>query len=106
MARDLGQSFGRTGIIDAPRGDIRAFEETPFIRGVAHGIVRFDYRGRHRVLLSHLTPADVNWICQRLQTLTDAQWQDAFRAGGYAPDLANRFIRRFKQKIKEGLAIQ
>jgi hypothetical protein len=37
--------------------------------------------------------------------LTDQQWQDAFRAGGYAPELANRFIRRFKQKIDEGLAL-
>ena len=29
----------------------------------------------------------------------------AFRAGGYAPELAERFIRRFKQKIEEGLAV-
>jgi len=29
----------------------------------------------------------------------------AFRAGGYAPEMANRFIRRFKQKIEEGLAL-
>jgi hypothetical protein len=47
----------------------------------------------------------VKWICRRLQALTDAQWQDAFRAGGYAPELANRFIRRMKQKIDEGLAL-
>jgi hypothetical protein len=106
VARDLGQSFGRTGVINAPRGDIQVFEETPFIRGVVDGKVRFDWRGRHGVLLSKMTPADVHWICERLQTLTDKQWDDAFRAGGYAPELASRFIRRFKQKIKEGLAVQ
>jgi hypothetical protein len=105
VARDLGQSFGRTGVIDAPRGDIHAFENTPFIRGMAGPYVRFDYRGRHGVLMSHLTPADVRWICERLQALTDRQWQDAFRAGGYAPDLAGRFIHRFKEKIQEGLAL-
>jgi hypothetical protein len=105
VARDLGQSFGRTGVIDAPRGDIQAFESTRFIVGVEDGFVRFDYRGRHRELISKLTPADVHWICQRLQTLTDKQWSDAFRAGGYAPELADRFIRRFKQKIREGFAI-
>jgi hypothetical protein len=33
------------------------------------------------------------------------QWQDVFRAGGYAPQVAGRFIRRLKQKIEEGLAI-
>jgi hypothetical protein len=53
-----------------------------------------------------MTPADVQWICRRLQHLSDQQWQDAFRAGGYAPELADRFIRRFKQKIAEGLALQ
>jgi hypothetical protein len=105
VARDLGQSFGRTGVIDAPRGDIKVFEETPFIKGMAGQYVRFDYRGRHGRLVDRMTPADVRWICERLQRLTDRQWQDAFRAGGYAPEIASRFIRRFKQKIEEGLAV-
>jgi hypothetical protein len=105
VARDLGQSFGRTGVINAPRGDVQVFEETPFIRKVENGYVRFDWRGRHDVLVSHLTPADVHWICSRLATLTDKQWSDAFRAGGYPPPIAERFIRRFKQKIQEGLAL-
>jgi hypothetical protein len=105
VARDLGQSFGRTGVIDAPRGDVKVFEETPFIKGMAGQYVRFDYRGRHGVLVDHMTAADVRWICERLQRLTDRQWNDAFRAGGYAPEVAARFIRRFKQKIQEGLAL-
>ncbi|HTI38101.1 MAG TPA: hypothetical protein VL484_11100 [Vicinamibacterales bacterium] len=107
VARDLGQSFGRTGIVNAPRGDIQVFETTPFIKGVdEHGKVRFDYRGRNAALVSSMTPADVHWTCEHLNLLTDRQWEDAFRAGGYAPELANRFIRRFKQKIKEGFAIK
>jgi hypothetical protein len=105
VARDLGQSFGRTGVIDAPRGDVKVFEQTPFIKGMAGQYVRFDYRGRHGVLVDHMTAADVRWICERLQRLTDRQWNDAFRAGGYAPETASRFIRRFKQKIAEGLAL-
>jgi hypothetical protein len=105
VARDLGQSFGRTGVIDAPRGDPKIFEETPFIKGTVKQYVRFDYRGRHGVLVDHMTVADVRWICERLQRLSDRQWQDAFRAGGYAPEVANRFIHRFKQKIQEGLAV-
>jgi hypothetical protein len=105
VAKDLGQSFGRTGVIDAPRGDVRVFEETPFIKGMVGPYVRFDYRGRHGVLVDHTTAADVRWICEKLQPLTDTQWRDAFRAGGYAPETANRFIRRFKQKIEEGLAL-
>jgi len=107
VARDLGQSFGRTGRINPPRGDIKVWEETPFIKGVnKNGHVVFEYHGRHHELVASMTPADVQWICQHLQMLTDRQWNDAFRAGGYPPELADRFIRRFKQKIQEGLAIQ
>jgi hypothetical protein len=106
IARDLGQSFGRTGTLDAPRGDPQVFEQTPFIKGVVNGTVRFDYRGRHRVLFDHIVPADVRWTCERLQKLTDEQWADAFRAGGYPPAVADRFIRRMKQKIAEGLALK
>jgi hypothetical protein len=105
VARDLGQSFGRTGVLDAPRGDPKVFEDTPFIKGMVGQNVRFDWRGRHGVLVDHMTAADVRWICERLQQLTDKQWNDAFRAGGYNPQVADRFIRRFKQKIEEGLAL-
>jgi hypothetical protein len=81
------------------------FEDTPFIKGMSGQYVRFDWRGRHGVLLEHITPDDVHWISERMQRLTDQQWDDAFRAGGYAPEVAQRFIRRFKQKIQEGLAV-
>ena len=106
VARDLGQSFGRTGVIDAPRGDPAVFEQTPFIKGVQGGKVQFDYRGRHRVLFENIRSADVRWICQQLKALTDAQWHDAFRAGGFPAPIAERFIRRMKQKIDEGLALK
>lgn len=105
VARDLGLSFGRTGVFEPPRGDVKVFEETPFILGMNGQYVRFEWRGRHGVLIEHITPSDVKWICGKLRALTDRQWQDAFRAGGYAPSLADRFIRRFKQKIDEGLAL-
>ena len=106
VARDLGQTFGRTGVIDAPRGDPEVFEQTPFILGVENGRVRLDYRGRHKALFTEIRPADVRWICERLDKLTDRQWQDAFRAGGIEPQAAQRFIRRMKQKIAEGLALE
>jgi len=106
VARDLGQTFGRTGVIDAPRGDPEVFEQTPFILDVEDGRVRLDYRGRHKALFTDIRTADVRWICERLDKLTDRQWQDAFRAGGIDPLAAERFIRRMKQKIAEGLALE
>ena len=106
VARDLGHTFGRTGIIDAPRGDIDVYEKTPFIRGVENGKVRFEYRGRYKALFANIPPADVRWVCERLNRLTDRQWSDAFRAGGIEGEMADRFIRRTKQKISEGLALR
>ena len=106
VARDIGHTFGRTGVMDAPRGDVEVFEKTPFIKGLVNGRVQFEWRGLHDALVEDIKPADVRWICGRLQRLTDAQWQDAFRAGGYPPEDANRFIRRLKQKIAEGLALK
>jgi hypothetical protein len=106
VIRDVGHTFGRTGTIDAPRGNVQVFEETPFIKGVANGRVTFEYRGRHKTLFDDVTPADVRWVCGELRKLTDAQWQDAFRSGGYAKETADRFIQRMKQKIAEGLALK
>ena len=105
VARDLGHTFGRTGVIDAPRDDNDVFDETPFIKAVNNGVVTFEYRGLHGPLFKSITVADVQWICGRLSKLTDKQWADAFRAGGYAEPTAQRYIRRLKQKIAEGLAV-
>lgn len=105
VARDLGHTFGRSGLVRAPRNDIEAFEQAPFITGVKDGFVDVEFDGRHGALVEKITVADVRWICQRLNALTDRQWRDAFRAGAYEPALANRFIRRMKQKIAEGLAL-
>jgi hypothetical protein len=106
VARDLGQTFGRTGALDPPRGDPDIFDKTGFITGVENGFVRFDYRGRHKVLFSRITPADVRWVCQRLSALSDAQLHDAFRAGGYPRATAERFITRLRQKIAQGVQLK
>jgi len=105
VARDLGHAFGRSGLIDAPRNDIEAFEQSKFITGVENGIVKFDFHGRHGALVDRITVADVRWICTRLNALSERQWRDAFRAGAYDSALADRFIRRMKQKIAEGLSL-
>jgi hypothetical protein len=106
VARDLGQTFGRTGLLDGLRDDIEAFDQSGFIKGVDNGIVKFEYNGLNKALLDDITPADVAWICARLSRLTARQWSDAFRAGGYAEPTAQRYIRRLKLKIAQGLALE
>ena len=105
VVRDIGQAFGRSGTFDPPRGDIDVFERTGFIRSVSGDRVELEYAGRHAALFEHIRVDDVVWLCRQLDRLTDRQWSDAFRAGGYEPLVADRFIRRMKEKIAEGLAI-
>ena len=50
-------------------------------------------------------PADVRWTADLLHRITDQQWDDAFRAAGYSPEVRARFIRKIKAKIAEGLAV-
>ncbi len=102
VVRDLGTALGETGRLAPQRGDPDVFELAPFITGVRNGFVTFNYRGWHRELFEHITPDDVLWACELLGRLSDRQWADAFRAGGYAPVLADRFIRRLHEKIAEG----
>jgi hypothetical protein len=105
VARDIGHTFGRTGKLNASRGDVDVFERTPFIRAVHGDMVELEYSGLHGELFKQVRVADVRWICAQLDRLTDRQWIDAFRAGGYERGVADRFIRRMKAKVAEGLAL-
>lgn len=107
VMRDVGQAFGETGMIWPARNDIETFEKEKFIEGLREdGTVRFNYSGLHKELFRNLRPADVRWTAERLSRLSERQWEDAFRAAEYEPDLAQRFIRRMKEKIAEGMALQ
>lgn len=105
VVRDVGHTFGRSGRFESPRGDIDAFESTGFIRRVVGERVELERAGRHSELYTNISIADVRWICEGLDALTDKQWADAFRAGGYESGIAGRFIREMKSKIAEGLTL-
>jgi hypothetical protein len=104
-SRDIGHTFGRTGALESPRGDVDAFQTTGFIQDVEGDRAELAYGGRHRDLFTDVTGADVRWICELLAGLTDEQLRDAFRAGAYEPRLATRFIRKLRAKVAEGLAL-
>lgn len=105
VARDLGQTFGRTGLLNPPRADIEAFEKTAFIVSTNGDRVTLEYTGRHKKLFSDVRSSDVVWLCQRLAKLSDTQVLDAFRAGGYDAATALPFITKLKAKVAEGLAL-
>jgi hypothetical protein len=102
VVRDLGTALGETGRLAPQRGDPDIFEREPFITGVKDGFVQFNYHGWHQELVKRISPGDVAWASAWLGQLSEQQWSDAFRAGGYAPAVADRFIGRLREKIDEG----
>jgi len=68
--------------------------------------VTLDYRGQHRELLRDISIADVVWACELMNRLSDAQLDDAFEAGGYPPNIRERYIRKIRAKLQEGLDLR
>ena len=93
--RDLGTALGETGRLKPKRSDPDLFERLRFVNGVNDGYVEFNYHGWHQELLRHrITPQDMQWACDLLTGISHSQWREAFRAGGYPPADAERYIRR------------
>ena len=107
VVRDVGSALGETAKLDAREGNPDLFDRLGFIKGVHNGLVEFDYHGWHQELITkRITPDDVRWACEHLAKLSDAQWHDAFRAGGFDPAAAERFIARLEAKIDDGLKLR
>ena len=106
LARDLGAALGDTNRIAPRKNDPDSFEKEPYILGVSNGHVQFAYNGWYKNLtIDRITPEEVAWASELLGSLTDKQWADAFRAGGYEPAVARRFIAKLKEKVEQGRAL-
>ena len=102
IVRDLGAALGDLNRFAPRKGHPDAFERQPFIVGVKSGYVEFGYNGLYKSLVrDRITPADMAWASDLLGQLSDRQWQDAFRAGGFESAVADRFIRKLRQKIQQ-----
>jgi hypothetical protein len=103
VARDIGAALGDAHRLAPRKGHPDTFERTPFITGVNNGHVQFAYTGWYKnLVLDRITPEDLAWASNLLGQLSDRQWQDAFRAGGYDAETSNRFIKKLRAKIEEG----
>ena len=89
------------GILKRPkRNNPELFEQQEFITGFKSGFVEFDHPIKQRMLVEgRITPGEVAWAGNLLAGLSERQWQDAFRAGGYEPDVAARFVRKIRLNI-------
>ena len=103
VVRDLGAALGDLNPFAPRKGNPDAFEQQPYILGVNSGFVEFAYNGLYsRLVRDRITPEDVAWTSNLLAQLSDRQWHDAFRAGGFEPAAADRFIRKLRQKVQQG----
>lgn len=106
VSRDIGAALGDLNSLAPRKGDIATFETTPYIVGVQNGHVQFAYGGWYKKLLQdRITPEEVAWASELLGRLSDQQFADAFRAGGYDPAVANRFIAKLREKIEQGRSL-
>jgi hypothetical protein len=108
VVKDLGESFGRSvRIFIGSQSDVSDFTREGFIRNVEGDRVEleFDEIILNRGIDQHLTVDDVLWTCRRLARLSERQWRDAFRAGGYSDADAAAYIAQMQRKIAQGLAL-
>jgi hypothetical protein len=113
VVKDLGASLGQSGWLQHTKNDVEGFEREPFIRAVRGREVELYLRvgylrdvWQDRRLGDGIRVDDVRWLCSRLAALSDQQWSDAFRAGGYPEPQAQRFIARLRAKVQEGMQLR
>jgi hypothetical protein len=106
VVRDVGAALGDFDRFTPRKNNIAAFEKAAYINGVENGHVQFAYKGWYTPFIEdRISPADVVWASNLLGRLSDKQWNDAFRAAGYEPAEASRFIAKIKQKVKDGRSL-
>lgn len=109
VVQDLGASLGTFQTFPyaiGTRNEVDDFESTPFVRHVNGSKVELTYRGRHQAVIQQLKVADVIWACELLNELSDAQFDDAFKAARYDEGRRVRFIKKIREKIREGLELR
>jgi hypothetical protein len=112
VVRDLGRALGKESLtfprwlrwraLAGSMNNVADFEETGFIRRVRDGFVEFEYSGLEGNLFDDISPDEVVWLCELFERLTDAQWDDAFRAAGYPEEVRARYVRKIKEKVGQG----
>jgi hypothetical protein len=106
VVKDIGGALGGHkallgSIRSATKDDLDRFEKTGFVKGYDGQRARLDYKGRyyHNLYDQH-DVSDIQWVRDRLGRLTESQWNDAFRAGGYSPEETARFVSKIQNKLE------
>jgi hypothetical protein len=117
VVRDVGASLGHSKqspifkMLGTPgsqgsKNDIDGFEQQGFIKKVDGDKVSFDYRGLNQALVDRVRVPDVIWACEMMARIPDGHWQAAFKAGAFPQEDTDRYIKKIKEKIAQGLALK
>ena len=121
MVTDLGASFGDVRLTrdrKFSKGNLALYQDSKFIDRVDSEYVDFDtphrpaavvlvnpheYFSRVRIdwVGKHVPRADARWIGELLSQLSTSQIRDAFRAGGYSPQVVDGFTTVVESRIAE-----
>jgi len=113
VVRDVGYALGKESPklwwfrwrwLRGSKNDIEDFEQTGFVKRAEDALV-FDYGGLDPGLFKGISISDIRWLCERFAALSDSQFDDAFRAADYPKDIRERYIRKIKEKINQGLSV-
>ena len=106
---DLGATFGKLGNNNLPfffrlgrkTNDPGTWYEAGFVKGVEDGMIDFDFKGKGRSLMDDITVEQGRWLAQRLDSLSDKQIADAFRAANYSAEDIKILQGGFKARLEE-----
>jgi hypothetical protein len=106
---DLGVSFGKTGGNSLPlfwrigrsRNRPDHYAKARFVKGVKGERVRLVFNGKHRSLMSRITPADARWLADLLGQLSERQIRDAFRAANYSEANIRTLTTAVRSRIRQ-----
>ena len=102
LVADWGGTFGKTGgFMSHSKWDAVDYGKQAFIDGVSGGTIKFHYTGKMGSSLKAMPVANAKWITERLAALSDAQWRDAFKAGGASQAETDAFISVLRRRMGE-----
>jgi hypothetical protein len=115
VVRDLGGSLGKARqprflswfpfmrYKQGSKSNLEDFERQGYVKAINAQRVEFDYRGIDDALVDSVTDVDLRWTGELLARLSEQQWLDAFRAGGYPADQRARYVRKIRAKIGQAV---
>jgi hypothetical protein len=77
------------------------FSREPFIERNENGVVFFRAKGKDATALKGVKVKNATWIGGYLARLSDRQFADAFRAGGFSDEENAVYVSAMRQNIEE-----